>query len=1228
MKRFSKNDNSAICNYCGKWQPTDLTNQQLEEMDWKCDECKAKEVKPQEAAPPAERGSKEISKYDPEYEFLVKLIQLVTKEGVPPQEVKALAESHPFVTVDDVGDLAAQIWTLATQKYQIPSEWLTKKLPKNASLNKKADSGIATDLTQFALDDKEIRQHFQNRGTTVEDVIASLPNFAIKYIPKEFEQRDSTLRDHTKGFYDFKTGTLYINPRLPLDSKRLTIIHEIEHAIQDSAGVLPVHTDEEIHQVRQTPYQDRSFEWGARQQQFNALKARNLSLEEIENILVERAAGLIKPTEFDKETVREAIHNEVEQMEEIYNEMMPESIMASKKKADMWRGQEEADDMINHAPGYLAYSYGQDKEADGEFTGAEFSGTDAGPNPLTDIGPWSSPEDHGKKPQKSPFPNTNWLPADDQNLDQQAPSNVAASLKKEALAQQDVVDFYLMSLIPAEYLASEVTPDHYDGLTIFKGVIESLRNEYIERGMVELVDEAETTAWTKAIKEEDMPEQIKQYYTFHDSPFPGRGYNGNSDGEDFDDDSYTCASCGGKVHNDDIYFFHDEVYCESCAGEALEMALRENVTYCVTHNVFTTDDSELRENFLASMGYKVSPEDEHPEDGQHEIVRYKDGEAIWDEVTANAKKQLQLQFEERKKRREQNPEQLKLPQTNPTEETASLKQAGEGRYTGNDNDGWWEAPTNFNDYTAQDFYTIFKYAPWKHLYGGPLWAEVARTVYEMQKTTQWDKLVVLIDHFHDLGHNTGKLLDKFPEWHQWFKKLLDMKAQKNSIRYLLPKASRPVQDLVTEYLRVHGKTWREDEEKKEPKINGGWEIGDKAIIPNPNNKDLKLPIYDHVEIVSLGDGNQFAVRYDNGSTDWVDSNLLQSPSVSASSLNRPFSKKAGTSRYWIAPDGTEFDAGTHHGVWVNQHPKELKQYGIKNVSNLADAYAQMYASGWTRVTPERGFTVQVGDLRHIPSYLDNFIAENFKQGDSIRIGTDAEMVEINNPFPSIQKAVNKQLMHSKASLKQADISGQVTNKILQNIHENGGTTFNLSSGDMSGTPNYSVSIYPDRERVVEGVDFDSIEGFIADNEDLLKDPSNSFGAWTDAGKVYLDVVVTIPDRAKAIELAKQHNQIAIWDLQNSKEILTGGTGGSGVRAFSKKNLVKVAAEQLLTEVDQNAIAAASSPAYVIAVNNYAEAFKRGHSKDRALEYALESVSNVEKLDPKKLVEFINKYIPN
>jgi len=96
MRRFAKNDNQAICNYCGQWKPTDLTNQQLEEMDWKCDECKAKEGTPEVQPTETERGSKEVSKYDPEYEFLVKLVKILVKEGVPPQEIKSIADAYPF----------------------------------------------------------------------------------------------------------------------------------------------------------------------------------------------------------------------------------------------------------------------------------------------------------------------------------------------------------------------------------------------------------------------------------------------------------------------------------------------------------------------------------------------------------------------------------------------------------------------------------------------------------------------------------------------------------------------------------------------------------------------------------------------------------------------------------------------------------------------------------------------------------------------------------------------------------------------------------------------------------------------------------------------------------------------------------------------------------------------------------------------------------------------------
>lgn len=338
----------------------------------------------------------------------------------------------------------------------------------------------------------------------------------------------------------------------------------------------------------------------------------------------------------------------------------------------------------------------------------------------------------------------------------------------------------------------------------------------------------------------------------------------------------------------------------------------------------------------------------------------------------------------------------------------------------------------------------------------------------------------------------------------------------------------------------------------------------------------------------------------------------------ASSKKRPFSKKAAPdARYWIAPDGQEFNAGTHHGAWVNNHKDILKSYGINTkVDSLSDVYQQMYASGWSRVTNERGFTIQVPDLRSVPAYLDNFIAKHYKQGEVIRIGTDTEMVEVSNPFPNIQKAINREL-RKVASLKKADISGKTVNDIVNRVHQNGGVTYNLGQGDMSGSNAFAVSIYPDRSQILDsGVDFETIEGFLVANQDLLADSSNSLGVWNHEGKTYLDVVKLVENYDEAVDLGKQHNQIAIWDLRNNNEIPTGGTG----------EVAKQSAEQILTQEQQNEIAAKTSPVYVMAVNNYAEALKRGHSKDRALEYAIQAVANIDKIDPKQLVEIINTYL--
>lgn len=78
--------------------------------------------------------------------------------------------------------------------------------------------------------------------------------------------------------------------------------------------------------------------------------------------------------------------------------------------------------------------------------------------------------------------------------------------------------------------------------------------------------------------------------------------------------------------------------------------------------------------------------------------------------------------------------------------------------------------------------------------------------------------------------------------------------------------------------------------------------------------------------------------------------------------------------------------------------------------------------------------------------------------------------------------------------------------------------------------------------------------------------------------------------------------------------------------FSKKTMRKNADDSPLSEDQQNQIASVSSPAYVIALKNYYQATKRGHDKQRSFEYAIESVKNLQKMDPKKLIEFINAYL--
>lgn len=70
-----------------------------------------------------------------------------------------------------------------------------------------------------------------------------------------------------------------------------------------------------------------------------------------------------------------------------------------------------------------------------------------------------------------------------------------------------------------------------------------------------------------------------------------------------------------------------------------------------------------------------------------------------------------------------------------------------------------------------------------------------------------------------------------------------------------------------------------------------------------------------------------------------------------------------------------------------------------------------------------------------------------------------------------------------------------------------------------------------------------INDYVRTHADALSKPGAFIGGWTSKeGKVYLDVSERVADRDQAIHLGKARNQIAVWDVHNKVEILTGGTG--------------------------------------------------------------------------------------
>lgn len=232
-------------------------------------------------------------------------------------------------------------------------------------------------------------------------------------------------------------------------------------------------------------------------------------------------------------------------------------------------------------------------------------------------------------------------------------------------------------------------------------------------------------------------------------------------------------------------------------------------------------------------------------------------------------------------------------------------------------------------------------------------------------------------------------------------------------------------------------------------------------------------------------------------------------------------------QYWLDPNGQEYEGDA------------LKQEGV--------APEKLIHEGWVQVvvpSDRQGIVLVVDELEFAPDFLNAFLAKTVGYGDPVTVkDAKGSTITLRYPFKNIRGLIKKQLYAPEQEMAASlTVTASAASDILTLIQNTGGASYDLEEGDLAGTPTYAVSIYPERGVILDHQPTEEeIDAYLQQNSDILGG-DNAIGAWSSGGKTYLDVVVALEDVDQAIALGKQHNQIAIYDLQNRVEIPTGGTG--------------------------------------------------------------------------------------
>ena len=113
--------------------------------------------------------------------------------------------------------------------------------------------------------------------------------------------------------------------------------------------------------------------------------------------------------------------------------------------------------------------------------------------------------------------------------------------------------------------------------------------------------------------------------------------------------------------------------------------------------------------------------------------------------------------------------------------------------------------------------------------------------------------------------------------------------------------------------------------------------------------------------------------------------------------------------------------------------------------------------------------------------------------------------------------------------------------IVLKVERDGGVTLTPDLEEFDVDNGYMVSLSGYELRVDDnGHGWAIITAVLPVYQEIAENRLAYIGLWKDNDKIYLDISTHVIDRDEAIEFARVNGQIAIWDVENGKEIRVTG----------------------------------------------------------------------------------------